>query len=223
MAKYDKYNEGVKATDNFIRTFNRQLTKAYTTGGEDSRTYKNLLSTARTYFTDSQTGETSLKVGSKGQLQISRSIKNLETYTKRNIIKQLEGVMYRTNKYGQPIRKKGKKELKSFYSAKTSYDKAKRKLMQKGIKRPAKKDIMKQIQYDDKIDTLFAKYKAFESGVIDSNDYEFWSNLGNRVHNETLTEKQIDNYIKQATEREKNLTKKNTSDIIKAFNDAPKY
>lgn len=216
MAKYDKYTTGVKQADNFIRTFNRQLSTAYKTGGETSRTYKNLLSTARTYFTNKETGETFLKTSKSGAFQISRGIKALETYAKKQLPEQLTKAMYKTNKYGKPVKKHGKKELKPFYSAKKAYENAKNKLKQKGNKKPSKDEIVKQMNLDDKTAELFNAYKEYETGAVDERVYSYWQQLGKRVHEDDLTESEIDKLLKDQSKL-LNKSKSSERDLTTRF------
>lgn len=182
MAKYDRYAEGVKTADNFIRTFNTQLSRAYKEGGENSRVYRNLVNTARQYFTDNTTGESTLRHNKAGAVQISRGIKNLESYHKKSLVSQLTNVMYKTDKYGRPKKnKQGGKILKSFYNSKDTYENAKKKLMRAGNTKPTKKQIQNQIQIDDNVSALFQMYGKYSTGAIDDTDYERWQDISRQV------------------------------------------
>ena len=231
MAKYDIYGDKVKTADNFVRTFNRQLTQAYKRLGANSQTYKNLKSLANTYF------KTDVKTNKSGIVQVSRGINDLRKYANSHVLSDVQRAMYKTNKYGNPVKKNGKRIVKQFYDTQNAITKARKQIKQamksKGIKKPkiTKEHIKKQTEINDKIDSLFTmygKYMETQGMVVDGEQYEDWNDIITEAKNGNLTETELDKLLERAkkydiTAPEKDLTDLYNSGTILEGDDLIKF
>lgn len=233
-----KLNAAEKQADSIIRSFNRQIERAYKELGYNHTTTQNLVNLAKSMYGASNMKEMQIKFGvSSGQInketgevysipQIARNRKVLQDTLKAKALKAQ--TQYRSGQF--------KGQYKSMYDVTKSHQRAINRAIQniirdtsKGMpaglpatpqgqseikqqikKQLTKEAIQKQIQYDDLASEIFAAYEDAKDADETDEDLEPYRDFATSYHNNQTID--IDTLDEIAKARQQTLINKALTD-----------
>ena len=137
---YNSMSVASRNADNFIRTYNKQLEKAYRTLGAESTVYKNLIGNTRNM---------EVRYNKDGIAQLSRSKANIEKYNANNAVRQLKSRYYADTE---------KKVVNPRYNVQSAINTHIKTLKQRNIN-PTAKEIKALSKLDEIVSNIFENYE----------------------------------------------------------------